>query len=332
MKTYNFRERPIRVYGVPFFDEKKELIRLPEEIAQKTRLGDVARRCPGARLRFRTNAEQFTVRITFSTLGCDIGMSLYGAQAATVFIGEIQSARYAGLILPHNYETKVFEGTIGKSADMEDVTINLPRNEIISDIELIIPDGAEVTEPTPYMPFNPVLYYGSSITEGAHATCNFNAYPAIISTRMDIDYYNFGFSGGAHGELFVADYINELDISVFVYDYDYNAGSPDELEATHESFFKHIRSKHPELPVIMLSRPNPAYNDDEKKRRAIIARTYENALTGGDRNAYFIDGETFAAKDEKMFWSTDTIHPNDWMFHKMADRIEPLIREILSRH
>ena len=81
----------------------------------------------------------------------------------------------------------------------------------------------------------------------------------------------------------------------------------------------------------MITRPHATYGDDEIARREVVYKTYENAVKNGDKNVYFIDGETFF-KDfaDKELCFIDTIHPNDLGFYKMVEVIEPVIKNILE--
>ena len=213
---------------------------------------------------------------------------------------------------------------------MEDVTIFLPRNEPVLDVEISIDDSYDIEEPTPYRNIKPIVYYGSSITEGGCCTMPINAYNAIISNHLNVDYYNLGFSSNAKGEPEMADHIIEnFDMSIFVYDYDHNAPTAEHLANTHEPFFLRFREKHPNLPVIMMSRPCATYAPDDA-HRAIIRRTYENAIARGDKNVYFIDGESYFEGEDAYRCLVDTIHPNDYGFTLMAKRIQPVIEKILS--
>ena len=331
MKIYHYYDKPLKVFGVPCYEKTGKLQRLPEELLEKLpHLEGLGKRCPGGRICFRTDSDKVQVRITFRTLSMDIGMSIFSCQAAAVLIGERTNAHFAGLVYPPDYQTLTFEGTVSKADQMEDVTIFLPRNEQIADIEIGIEDLASIEEPTPYRNDLPVVYYGSSITEGG-CCCNiFNPYNAILSNRLNLDYYNLGFSGNAKGEPEMADYISSLDMSLFVLDYDHNAPDKEHLQATHEPFFKKIRAAHPQLPVIMMSKPAAVYTEDDKLRREIIRRTYENAVAAGDRNVYFIDGETFYGEKDRELCSIDKVHPNDIGFLRMADTIEPVIRKALK--
>ena len=293
-------------------------------------LSKQGRRCPGARIGFRTNSENIKIRVTLETLEVDVGMSVYACQSVAVYAGDRPASRFLGLVSPQNYEQKVFEGTVTKEKTLEDITLWLPRNEIITDIEIWLDDEAQMLPPTPYKYAKPILYYGSSITEGACAESVTNGYNAIISRHLDVDYYNFGFSGNARGEQEMADYISKIDMSVFVYDYDHNAPTEAYLAETHEPFFKRIRERNPELPIVMMTRPEAGV-DTNKERREIVRTTYENAIQAGDKNVYFIDGNRFFGNSDREICLVDGIHPNDIGFYKMASVVEPVIKAILGK-
>lgn len=330
MKVFNCTDAPLKVFGIPFFDTKKKFERLPAELrASLKNLDFLGRRCPGARVGFRTDADEFTVRVKLKTLSADIGMSIYACQAVSVMIGERCNARFAGVACPPNYNTLSFEKKFKKSGEMEDVTLWLLRNEEIESVEIIVDESASVTEPTPYK-YGKALYYGSSITEGGCCSSVTNAYNAIISRHLDLDYYNFGFSGNAKGELLMADYINTVDMSLFIMDYDHNAPNVEHLSRTHEPFFKRIREKNKELPILLLSKPDFDYTVDGAERRSVIEQTYKNAVKAGDKNVYYIDGETFFGEVDRHLCTVDTVHPNDLGFYRMAAVIEPTIRKMLG--
>ena len=330
MKTYSCFEKPMTVFGVPFFEEKKIFERVPADVREKLeRIGFLGKRTPGARLGFRTNASEFTVRIKLASLSPDIGMSIFSCQSVNVMIGDRKNSRFAGLVSPPDYNTKEFEKTIYKKAEMEEVTLWLPRNEIIESVEVDIDDNATVEEATPYT-YKNVVFYGSSITEGG-CCCNVtNNYVALLSRWLDMDFYNLGFSGAARGELEMADYINTFDMDLFVMDYDHNAPTVEHLAQTHEPFFKRIREKHPDVPVLFLTRPNFDHTSNGSERRDVVMQTYLNAKNNGDKNVYFVDGETFFGDEDRQLCTIDMTHPNDLGFYRMAKTILPVMKEILG--
>ncbi len=330
-KKYSMHEEPLKLYGVPLIDAKGAPRRLPDDVLKEVdSLKNLGLRTPGARLCFRTNSPIFKVSLTLKTINIDLGMSAFSCQSAHVLVGPRQNPRFAGVVNPSSYENLSFENSFRKSREMEDVTIFFPRNEQVLKMEIEIEDDALIEAPTPYNG-KPIVYYGSSITEGGCCCNPFNAYNAVISNHLNVDYYNFGFAGSAKGELPIADFLNTLDMSIFVYDYDHNAPSVEWLKETHEAFFLRIREKHPTLPIIILTQPKEIYTEEDRRRKTMIRHTYEHAVAKGDCNVYFIDGETYFSEDERYRCFIDTVHPNDLGFARMAERIEPLIQSILNK-
>ncbi len=337
---YSIFDAPVKVYGIPLFEKNKKLERFPEELRQKlfefhtpygnSQIGHITARTVGARATFRTDSKNVKIEMTLKTLAHDAGMSRFACSSATVYTGHGDSLVFRGLAVP-GFDDMLGDIAFQKSEKCEDIMIFFPRNEIVEDIKITLDDGAEILPPTPYKYEKPVIFFGSSITEGGHASLVTNAYTALLSRWLGFDYYNFGLSGSCLGQLDIAEFICSLEPSVLVYDYDHNAPSAEYLQRTHEPFFKFIREKLPDLPVVMMSAPNYDHITEADERRAIIKRTYENAKATGDENVYFIDGKDFFGNEERQFCTTDTTHPNDYGFHKMAKVIEPVMKEILEK-
>ena len=333
MKTYTHLDAPLRVYGIPHFEKTRELRRLPDELLDRPEMANIKHhklglRSVGARVRFRTDAATFKVKLTIEP-SFDIGMSVWATQAAYVYAGPQNSLRMLGIVAGPNYQAAQFEKEINKGDGMEDITIYLPRNPRTLNIEIEFEDSATVEAPTPYKYETPIVYYGSSITEGGCATLPTNAYTAKVARHLNADHINLGFSGNAKGELCMADFINTLPMSIFVLDYDHNAPSVEHLAETHEPFFLRIREAHPDLPIVMMTRPGDAENP--VPRMEVVKKTYENALARGDKNVYFINGRTFFPQEDRAFFTIDNVHPNDLGFDHMAAAVEPVLREILER-
>ena len=122
MKEFTYRDYPIKVFGIPHFEKRKTLERLPPELIEKIpSLSFLGRRPMGARLGFRTDSSKITLKIEFETLSVDIGMSIYSCQSAFVFAGDRPSSRFLGIANARGYENKIFENTFNKEAKLEDV-------------------------------------------------------------------------------------------------------------------------------------------------------------------------------------------------------------------
>ena len=129
----------------------------------------------------------------------------------------------------------------------------------------------------------------------------------------------------------MAAYLAGLDMSVFVSDYDYNAPTVEHLRATHFPLYQTIRAKHPELPYLMISRPDrPEFAASTCRFRAVVRESYERAVAAGDQNVYFIDGGDLFTGPERADCTVDGGHPNDLGFRRMADVIGEKIARILK--
>jgi hypothetical protein len=124
----------------------------------------------------------------------------------------------------------------------------------------------------------------------------------------------------------------DLDVSVFVMDYDHNAPSVDHLLYTHERLFKIIRNGSPQLPVILVSKPDFDNNvEDNILRRDIIYSTYLHAVKQGDKNVYFIDGQRLFKDENRDACTVDGCHPNDAGFLRMAEVIGYTVGQCLQK-
>ena len=219
---------------------------------------------------------------------------------------------------------------------MREITINFPLYHDVDRVYIGIKDTANISYPRPYSVEKPIVFYGSSITQGGCASRPGNCYTNILSRRLDCDIINLGFSGSGRGEKIVADYIATLEMSAFVLDYDYNCLGPEYLEKTHYPFYKTVRDAHPDIPVIMMTAPKVIplrYPVDEvfTKRRIIVMQSYIRAVQEGDKNVYFVDGTSLLGNDRNSDSTLDGTHPNDYGFRQMADKLYPILNKLLQR-
>lgn len=231
-------------------------------------------------------------------------------------------------------KTAEYTGYTRKDGEMGFYTINFPHFAEVKKMYIGLKKGYKLDKGKKYVNEEPVVFYGSSITHGAAAGRPGNTYENFISQKYNINYINLGFAGNAKGEQAIAEYIASLSMSVFVCDYDHNTPSLEHLESTHYSFYETIRKKHPDIPYIMVSRPdsniNHLFRDKPDERRDIIRKSYERAVTTGDNNVYFIDGHTLFEGEFYESCTSDGCHPNDIGFMRMADKIGDVIAKVMN--
>lgn len=293
---------------------------------------ELAYQTAGGTVRFSTDAKEISLRITIhhGAFGmhhfCDRGV--YGVDA---YVGTGSDRRYVGKMMQtfaDNHDVNT--GTLELPDGVKEVCVNLPLYAGVEKLEIGFPKGARVGAPT-NRTNGAVAFYGSSITQGGCVSRPANSYCSIICRALDSDCVNYGFSGSAMGELSVADHIASRDLACFVMDYDYNAPSHEHLESTHEPFFKHIRERNPELPVVFVTHPFYAEKTEfDQKRIDIVKKTYENALAAGDKNVYFVDSTEFFTPEMRDLYAVDYLHPNDLGQFCMAETIFPVVKKALG--
>lgn len=335
MKFYSISEQPLQIYGLAVADEKMgHFWRLPSEMQEKLpKYTDLARRTVGGRVRFCTDSPNLTIRMTLEEVKEVISIPLSGSAGADVYVGIGRESRFIDYIAPDAYseDNITIEKTFYKNAKMQPVTINLPRNAHLLSMEIGVEDNAVMAEAPAYAVQKPIVFYGSSITEGGCASRVGSSYTSTVCRWLDADYINLGFSGNAKGEPEFAEYIAGLEpMSAFVLDYDHNAPSPEYLTETHERFFRIIREKQPKLPILILSKPDTDKNPEEsRQRRDIIYQTYVKAKAAGDTKVWFVDGSTLFGNENRTECTIDGTHPNALGFMRMAETIYPVLKEIL---
>lgn len=327
---YSALKPPFSLHGLIYENDK--LRRMPEETARGVSDGVyyLHSNTAGGRMRFKTDSLYIGIVAKMSNIGKMDHFAITGSAGFDMYIKEDGKEEFNSTFRPpfdleNGYES-IFEF---KSRKMREITINFPLYSDVNGLYIGLMDGARLEGADPYASERPIVYYGSSITQGGCASRPGNAYPSILSRRFNLDHINLGFSGNARGEDAIADYIAGLDMELFVYDYDHNAPSAEHLEATHEKMFKKIRASHPKLPIVMMTTTTMArFFDDRKRRRDIIYQTYKNAKDAGDDNVYFWDGSVEFAPHQD-YGTVEGCHPNDYGFVAIANSLEGVIKEIL---
>ena len=337
----NVRSQPFSLEGFPVPSEEK-FLRLPAELEGKINDGafwNGTHYTSGGAVRFRTDSPVIAIRAKLSDSGDPNHMPRAGSAGFDLYMDNGANFHHMGTAQPgreeldHDLERVL---TAVGPGEMRDWILNFPLYGGTTNVELGFRPGSSIEKPTPHKIAKPVLFYGSSITQGGCASRPGNCYSSMLCRAVDAEQINLGFSGCGRGEAAMAEFIASLDLSAFVYDYDHNAPDPDHLRKTHEPFFRIIRAKHPVLPVIFMSKCNiwPELRNEALEqgieRREIIRTTFRNAVNAGDRNVYFIDGETLFGKFCRTACTVDRCHPNDLGFYRMYEHVLPVLKTALG--
>ena len=326
---YDAEQAPFQIYGI--FKENGMFRRIPEEIAKSVSEGiyNLHTFTAGGRVCFVTDSpyvaiktEYIPIKMAHFALSGSCGFDMYSQNDGV--------SRYEGTFVPPYNVENDYESILDFEKCHERViTINFPLYSSVRKLYIGLQEGS-ILKPAPrYRVEKPVVYYGSSITQGGCASRPGCSYQSILSRWFDCNYINLGFSGSAKGEDEIVDYIKRLDMSVFVMDYDYNAPSAEHLEKTHSRMFQRIRAAQPKLPILIMTRPKYYLTKIEEIHKEIIQNTYLSAKEQGDENVYFLDGRKLmeVVGDNG---TVDNCHPTDSGFFSMACAIGQVLEGIFE--
>ena len=341
-KFYSVRNAPFVIDGLLPPKDNEPFARIPNDVAVATSPGIVSRtlRTSGGRIRFSTDATQITVKLLSNDPMAPKlmhHMPLLGSCGLDLYFIDGGRERRVGTFRYKNVYDKLWEAgtTITLSTTkMRSFVLYLPIYGRVDDMEIGIPEGATLSGPIDHYKIkSPIVFYGSSVTQGCSASRPALAYPAIISRMLGAQFINLGFAASAKGEPSIREYIANIpEMSAFVLDYDQNAPSAEHLAETHAPFYRAVRAKHPDIPIIFVSAgTGDVASKSWTKRRNVIMRSYLDAYDAGDENVYFVDGLTMMSDDNYSDRTADKTHPTDLGFERMAFAIGTVLREALAR-
>ncbi len=325
---YDIRKQPFDIYGLYDPQNGTSFKRLPDEVGTNVSDGvkNLYFNTAGGRVRFCTDSPYIILKANMRTI-CRLSiMPLLGTAGFDLYLDtpDGEYSRYIKPFLPKIDIKDEYESRIDlKGKKMRYFTINFPSYNGVRDVYLGFETGSFVGHGASYKDMPPIVFYGSSITQGAASSRPGNTYESIISRRLNMDYINLGFSGNGKAEDTIVDYMATLSMSAFICDYDHNAPNPDYLRATHQKMYDKIRAAQPDLPYIMISRPDFDCNyNDNIIRRNVVIDTYRHAREQGDNNVYYIDGASIFRGRNSELCTVDLVHPSDLGFALMADAVE----------
>ena len=326
------KKSPFRIHGLMPSKPGVAFTRMPDEIAATVSAGVryLATNTAGGRIRFRTNSTRIALKAVMPDHGIMAHITMVGQAGFDLYASDKGEYRYAGSFIPgarnHGFET--WRPTDG---GLHTYTVNMPLYDPVEEVYIGLDADALLEEAESYSIEKPVVYYGSSITQGGCASRPGNAYQAMISRALDCDFINLGFSGNAHGEPQMAAYLASLDASVFVCDYDHNEQDAQTLAARHFPLYETYRTAHPEVPIVFVTRPDFHPDDPvDVGRREVVIGTYRRALASGDKNVLFVDGAHLFDGDFADSCTVDGCHPNDLGFYRMARGIGAAVKTALG--
>lgn len=362
IRFLSLQEPGVRVSGLLAYEEDNTLHRIPGKYREilkgvNENLVILGENTAGGQISFRSDTGSLWIRAKLKAVpelchmapigqggfDCYVGRNRQELLCLGVTMFDLTEEEYQCEVISREAMEDLRLGRPAKGdpeeAPFYEFLIHLPLYCSVESIELGIDRGASIKPPSPYEREGSLVLYGTSITQGACATRPGLCYANLLARRLNLETYNFGFSGNGLGEPQMADLLTEIENPLlYVLDYEANAGDQKRhagcLEETLEPLIRRLKEAHRDIPVVVVSKfpfvfetLSPRKRETCERLRRFQRETAErlNEELGG---VWFIDGkELFPEGVDGL--TVDTVHPTDLGFACMTEKLLRELEKIL---
>ena len=313
---FNAAQPPFSLHGLRH--EEGCYRRLPRQVAQAVseEVAHLSLHTAGGRLRFVTDSKRIAIRAAMHTIEKMPHFALTGSGGFDLFEGADYLTTF---IPPFGFIDGFSSQRVLETRKARLLTLHFPLYSGVKELYIGLEEGA-LLQAAPTYAEAPVVFYGSSVTQGGCASKPGCAFPAMVGQMLGRDHINLGFSGSCKGETAMADYLASLDMSAFVCGYDHNAPTLSHLQRTHLPLVQAVRKAHPDIPIVLFGRAKAVLNEEERARRAVVEATCA-AVKG-----IFLPNEALIPADIFSWATVDGVHPNDLGFYHMAKAVAAALK------
>lgn len=320
------------------FQDSTVYHRLPYRYKQSVRpeLWELSRNSAGIAIRFATNSS--TIAAKWKT-----GNVPHGPHVAKTLIKGVDlyglhngKWQFVGVGRPYNEHSQQWVLVKGMEKTMKEFMLYLPMYETVDSVLIGVSPDAVISKPVEakFRNTKPIVFYGTSIVQGASAMRPGMAYPSIISRHLNIETINLGFSGNGVLEKELARAITDIDASCYVIDCGPNLNPKMAAERT-APFIKLLKEIRPQTPVLVVENiiyPNGKFNGRIKTDIDSVNLAFRNAYATlkkeGIKGIYYLPADGLIGEDGEA--TVDGTHLTDLGFLRIAEKIGSRLKEILK--
>jgi hypothetical protein len=326
------------IEGTAISDSLKEspYDRLPISYKEKVRdpVWDLSKASAGITVRFHSNSTSINLKWTVLN---DLDMShmaatgIKGIDLYTKYNNKWRYVTTAGALVGLKaYQNKSiladsineYELIKNMTPEFREYKLFLPLYDGVTKLEVGIDSAASIEKATPSTE-KPIVFYGTSITQGGCASRPGMAHTNIISRKLDVDCINYGFSGNGRMETPIVELISEIDARFYVIECLQNMDS-EQVKKRVMPLVEIIRNKNSDTPIIFVENMmyKTAFLDKTIEAELInenlaLKNEFENILKNGFQNIYYIKDMKIDDLDNEG--TVDGVHLTDLGFLRYAD-------------
>jgi len=298
--------------------------RFPKSYKEKVRkpVWNLSRNSAGISIRFFSDSPIIKVKWKLLNNSEMNHMAYTGIKGIDLYYNSDDGWKYINTARPEEEENE-FKLIDGMTREMREFKMYLPLYDGVVNLEVGIDPSTVLKKPAQH-PKKPIVFYGTSITQGGCASRPGMVYSSIISRKMDVDCINFGFSGNGRMEKPVAEVIAGIDASFYVIDCVPNMKSPEMIHENMIPMVKILREQQPDIPILfvesvlfMKSFVNESYQTGIEGKNEALREEYNKLKEMGYKNLYYTGVEGAIGDDQEG--TVDGVHFTDLGFLRFAD-------------
>ena len=326
------------IEGTAILDSLKEspYDRLPISYKEKVRepVWDLSKASAGITVRFHSNSTSINLKWTVLNDFDMPHMAATGIKGIDLYTKYNNKWRYVttagALVGLKTYQNKSipadnineYELIKNMTPEFREYKLFLPLYDGVTKLEVGIDSAASIEKASPST-VKPIVFYGTSITQGGCASRPGMAHTNIISRKLDVDCINYGFSGNGRMETPIVELISEIDARFYVIECLQNMNS-ERVSERVKPLVDIIRTKHPHTPIVLVENMmyTTAFLDHTEETRLIqenaaLKNEYDKIIKSGTPNIFYIkDNKDFLVDNEG---TVDGVHLTDLGFLRYAD-------------
>ena len=317
----------------PTLDRKHPFQRLPQKYKKTVReeVWDLSENSAGVSILFSSDTANLSVKWLVKHDLSMNHMTDAGIKGIDLYTKRNNNWYYTNTCLPNGKENEqiLFENIEQKNREY---CLFLPLYDTLIDMRIGLDDDSSIENIT--FQNKPLVFYGTSITEGGCASRPGLAHTNIISRELGYECINLGFSGNGHLENSVGAIMSDIDASLYVVECMYNVDKKMINQKTR-SLIKAIRanpnSKNTpivfmEQAVIDIGHINTEFISSVMEKNEELNRQIQESMNEGEKDLFIIKHNR--AIDEDSEPTVDGIHFNDLGFQRYADHFLKNIKEL----
>jgi hypothetical protein len=332
--------RPLGVEGQGFQDTKAPYDRLPASAEKVVRppVWGLSRHSAGLCVRFVTDATAISARWTLTSPNLAMPhMPATGVSGLDLYVRDPKTNqwRWLGVGQPKAATNSAVLAN-GIPEGKREYLLYLPLYNGVSSVEIGLAKTASLWKAPARTGVlaKPVVFYGTSITQGGCASRPGMVHTAIIGRKLDCSIINLGFSGNGRMEPEIVKMLGEIDASVFVIDCLPNMTAKEVTEKTIP-LVRDLRKARPETPIVLVEDryySNAHLLTAQKKRNddshAALKEAFETLKKDGVKNLHYIPGADLLGDDDEG--TVDSSHPTDLGFLRQAEAFLKVLRPLVK--